>query len=91
MHGRTENIRMIKSAKTQVTGILNKQSQAIAIREVEIEAEGANEVNLREEECLLMVQGKLIQKAIIKISKTFKEKTRQANSRNLKRVKKQKQ
>ena len=90
MHGRTGNIRMIKSAKTQVIGILNKQSQAIAIHEVEIEAEGANEVNLSEEECLLMVQGKLIQKAIIKISKTFKEKTRQANSRNLKRVKKQK-
>ena len=58
---------------------------------MEIEAEAANEANLREEECLLMVQGKLIQKAIIKSFRTFKEKTRQASSRNFRKAKKQKQ
>jgi len=82
---------MIKLAKTQVIGILSRQSLAIVIQEVEIEDEEENEANLREVGCLLMVQGKLIRKAIIKISKSFKEKISQASSRNHKRDKKRKQ
>ena len=90
-HGHTGNFRMIKLAKTQVIGILSRQSLAIVIQEVEIEDEEENEANLREVGCLLMVQGKLIRKAIIKISKSFKEKISQASSRNHKRDKKRKQ